>query len=307
MHVDEQYGRRLGAQLREELDDVHAAPDIVSILRRQRSRRAWRIRAAIATPIATAAAIAIVSSLTGPGPQPDGSSNDSVQLQNVAYIKAQTTRALSQATNYVIYSETVYSGGRIEQWNDPATQRYRNDVYSVDYDSFPVGPDGQVQVPSNPGPPVLFQSHSASGPFSKRDVVSVDYKSKTWHRDHETNAPPPGALDVTDPDSVEKAINNGRFEVLGDDVVNGVATLHLRISPSGGTGPAMNPADHASARGDGIDLWVDEKTFLAVQSAKIVETKKGPVTTTTYTWLPRTDENLARLVLIGPPGFTQEH
>jgi hypothetical protein len=293
MHSDEQYGQQLGAQLREELDDVRAAPDLVLTLRRRRSRRTWTIRAAIATPLmAAAATVAIVTSATGHG----------ARLQDVAYVKAQTIQALNQATRYVIYSKDTYSGGRIETWTDLATQRYRNDVYLPDEDSVPAGANGQVKAPpahgphAAPGPLHLSQSNSGSGLIGNRDIVSVDYDRKTWRTDHDATVPPsPTVPNVTDPDSVEAAINNGTFEVLGDDPVSGVAALHLRIS--------------TTARGYRIDLWVDKTTFLPIQETDTAlgQNQGGPAMTATYAWLPRTDENLARLVLTAPPGFTRQH
>lgn len=303
MHGDEQYGHQLGAKLREELDDMRAAPDLVSTLRRRRSRRAWTIRASIATPVmVAAAAVAVVASAAGHGSAPAVTSTGSVRLQDVAYIKAQTIQALNQATKYVIYSKETYPGGRVETWTDLATQRYRNDVYLADADSVPAGANGRAQAPpapdphAAPGPLHLAQSHSGSGPFGNQDIVDVDYDHRTWDTDHDTDVPPPSTVpNVTDPDSVEAAINNGTFKVLGDDPVNGAAALHLRIG--------------TTTRGYRIDLWVDKTTYLPVQEMDTAtwENQGGPAVTTTYAWLPRTDENLARLVLTGPPGFTRQH
>ena len=51
-----------------------------------------------------------------------------------------------------------------------------------------------------------------------------------------------------------------------------------------------------------VDLWVDASTYLPV----LQETSTGGRVTnrTTYSWLPRTPENLAKLSLVVPPGFT---
>jgi outer membrane lipoprotein-sorting protein len=305
MLTDEQYGQELGVHLRHETADVHTAPDLVRKLRRRQARRSWAIRTAIATPVAAAAA-AVVVTVPGPG-APDGRhqiNGAQVQLENVSYVQEQTVRALSQASQYVIYAKSTYGSGYYDEWIDKATQRYRNDVYTSD---APVSqappPDAQAEktqastAPTDQtrGPIRLSQSHSVSGPDSNQEIITVDYDLRNWSKDRAPAEKPQTGPDITDADSVRKAISDGTIELLGREKVDGVDTLHLRLY-----GPKQSYR---------IDMWVDGTTYLPVQqTAAKGDGKAFPASstvTTKYSWLPRTEENLARLVLTPPPGFAQ--
>lgn len=307
MRVDEQYGRQLGVQLRHETADVNAAPDLVRKLRRRQARRSWTIRTAIVTPVAAAAAAALLVTMPGPG-APDRTqqmNGAQPQLENVSYVQQQTIEALDQASQYVIHARSTYGSGYYDEWIDKATQRYRNDVYTSEVPASPA-PDGQganeeqAQAPPAPadqtaGPLHLSQSHSVSGPKDNQTIITVDYDLKVWSQDRAPAGEPVTAVDITDADSVRKAVNDGTVELLGREKVDGVDTLHLRL-----TGPNWSYQ---------FDMWVDSTTYLPVQQT---ETKgdgeafpASPTVTRTYTWLPRTEENLAHLVLTPPPGFVQ--
>jgi hypothetical protein len=309
MLTDEQYGQQLGEQLRHELDDVTTTPDLMAKLRRRQTRRTWAIGTVIATPVAAAVAVAVVVTTAGqaaPGetPQANGSTPSSdtraVEVENVSYVQAQTLKALSQAAQYVIEAKSTYDGGHYDTWTDKATNRYRNDVYDS---SVPVvgSNDRTMRLPApgdiKPGPIHLRQSHAVSGPDDDREIVTLDYDRKQWHTGRVTDTRPEGEPDITDADSVRKAIADGTLELVGKEKVDEYDTLHLRLF-----GPA---------RAFRIDMWVDGKTYLPVQETAAKSSgKKGDqefpavaTVTTKYKWLPRNEENLARLVLTPPPGF----
>lgn len=300
MHTDERYGHHLGVQLQHEVDEVHAPPGLVAVLRRRQARRTWAVRAAIATPVAAAAAAVILLGQTGPGApnrvQPAGNAPSSpVQLRDVAYIQAQTIRAVSQAPQYVIYQKDAYGGGYYEVWTDRGTQRYRLDLYGR---SSLAAPSGRLVAPPSPGqeslgPVHLQQSNSAVGPNGNRERFFVDYDLKTWSRSHDSKlTPKPVVPDPTDPDGIQAALNDGTLTLVGPETLNGRQTLHLRM--------------FATHRGYRIDMWVDAATYLPVQETQRVigaPDQDAPAVTTTYSWLPRTEENLAKLVLTAPPGF----
>ncbi|SCE67788.1 hypothetical protein GA0074695_0242 [Micromonospora viridifaciens] len=310
MPVDEQYGQQLGVQLRHETADVYAAPDLMRRLRGRQARRSWAIRTAIATPVAAAAAAAILVTMPGQGaPDRTHQANGApVQMENVSYVQEQTVKALGQASQYVIHAKNSYGSGHYDEWIDKATQRYRNDVYTSEVPASPA-PDGKAgqadreetaRAPQAPGeqpagPVHLSQSHAVSGPKRNQTIITVDYNGKWWSKDHAPAVEPAISVDITDADSVHKAISHGTVELLGNEKVNGVDALRLRID-----GPNWSYR---------IDMWVDSTTYLPVQQTATKGDGDALVpsstVTTTYTWLPRTGENLARLVLTPPPGFVR--
>jgi hypothetical protein len=310
MLTDEQYGHQLGDRLRYETDDLRPDPDLARKLRRRVARRTWAIRAAIATPVAAAAAVAILVTTAGPGGgqrtsqthnAPQSTNGEPVRVETVAYVQAQTIDALSRASSYVIAATNTYDGGHYDEWIDKATQRYRNDVYTSDIGGVGLGADGKALAPpadTTPGAVHLSQSHSESGPAGNRDLVSVDYDLKQWSTGKITDMRPPGTgPDITDADSVRQAIADGTVELLGHETVSGHDTLHLRL--------------YGPERSYRLDMWVDAKTYLPVQETAAKSGGKSggqefpavATVTTRYSWLPRTEANLAHLVLTAPPGF----
>jgi hypothetical protein len=300
MLTDEQYGHQLGVRLRHEVEDVHVAPNMVSQLRRQQARHTWALRTAIATPVVAMAAAAVLVLTTGQGVPGEGrQANSTVQFENVAYVQDHTLKALSQASEYVIYAKNTYDDGHYEEWTDKATQRYRNDVYDRSSTAGSVSKDGTAKAPQaptdqTPVPIHLSQSHLVTGPEGDQHIVTVDYDLKQWSTGHLTDESPSGVPDITNPDSIRKAITDGTVELVGKEKVDGLDTLHLQLF-----GPE---------RSYRIDMWVDETSYLPVQgtAAKGTGGREFSATatvTTKYSWLPRTEENLAYLVLTPPAGF----
>jgi hypothetical protein len=94
-------------------------------------------------------------------------------------------------------------------------------------------------------------------------------------------------------------VAEGKVELVGQEKVGTVDTHHLRV-----IGPRREYK---------IDLWVDSTTYLPVKETAVkagnkqggeeFPESKGEVIT--YTWLPRTEENLAELTLTPPADFKQ--
>jgi hypothetical protein len=305
MLTDEQFGQQLGVRLRQETDDLRAAPDLMHTLRRKQTRRTWVIRGATLTAVSAAAAIAVVINTTGgqtPVEQrqaaPRTGTTTEAPVVNVAYVQQRTIEAVSRAADYVIFAENTYDGGHYEEWIDKATQRYRNDVYDRSVTISGTAADGKMTVPAQPPqvPIHLNQSHAVSGPPGNQTITTVDYNLHTWSVGHLTDRPDPASdVDVTDADSVRKAITTGTVELVGKETVDRRDTLHLRV--------------YGPDRSYRLDMWVESTSYLPVRETAA---KGGPdefpqsaTVTTTYTWLPRTEENLAKLTLTPPPGFSR--
>jgi hypothetical protein len=326
MPTDEKYGEQLGARLRDEVAQVRAAPDLVETLRRRRARRSRAVWVACLTPVVAAgAAMAVLAPaqtplfgrghdtdaapVTGPSvPRVSGSKTSVAppitvqpgQTLTVAYVTSQTINAVSRHQTYVIYSNEMYSTGYIETWTDKVTQRYRNLVWSGLPAGVPVPSNGGAPAPPGSvpvGPPQRTQGHEGIGPIGNRTTITVDYQGSWWSKEVDTSTYPPSAdppPDMTDPDSIQSAIKNGRVELLGLETVDGQRALHLRF--------------FAEQRGYRLDMWVDATTYLPVREDDSVITSdrdgpEDPVLITTFSWLPRTAENLALLDLTPPPGF----
>lgn len=310
MLTDERYGRHVGTRLRQEVAGVRAAPNLVAQLRRRQLRRTLAVRAAIATPMVAAVAAAILVTTAGPpspggrAPQAGGGvpSTDSgpVRLETVAHVQAQTIKALGRASDYVIYSKTIHDGDPYgvyeEQWLDKATQRSRVDYYGGGPRIRVGGSGGKpvftLEPDPTPGRVELRLSQSFSGPLGDQVMVQVNYYDRMWHQERYTqDAPSAVDPDITDADAVRKAIADGTLELLGEEKVDGFDTLHLRL--------------YGPEKSSYLDMWVDAKSYLPVKeiSDKSPADPDSLTLNTTYRWLPRTEENLARLELTPPPGF----
>ncbi|MEU5261599.1 hypothetical protein [Amycolatopsis sp. NPDC021455] len=309
MLTDEQYGRRIGDRLRHEIDDVHASPDLVRRLRRGRTRRTWAITGAIATPVAAAAVVAVVVSAPTAPTRSTSAAPTSAQprIVSVAYIQAETVKALGQGAQYVIYSKDTYESGYYETWTDKATQRYRNDVYTRLPAATQSGraSDGKMPVPSGPptppaGPLHRQQSHAVKDLGESQEITTVDWENKWWSVNHLRDGKPQTPIpDPTDPDGMKKAVAEGKVELVGQEKIGTVDTHHLRV-----IGPRREYK---------IDLWVDSTTYLPVKETAVKggnrqggeEFPESAGEVITYTWLPRTEKNLAELTLTPPAGFKQ--
>jgi hypothetical protein len=301
MLSDEQFGHRLGVQFRNATEELNVEPDLVGKLRRRQAQRTWAVRAAIVTPVAAVAVAAIVATSAGLGAPAGGhdaaqsTNGSSVQLQNVAYVQQQTAKALSEVSQYVMYEKTVTDDYDLEVWDDPTTNGYRSNFY---YTLRKDDPSTYANAHVRPFP--LQGSYANTGPDNQTGIW-VDYHEKTWR----TGPGNSGVSTRFDPERLRKEITDGKWKLLGKENVDGVDTLHLGIEK-----PIEMPAP-PDAPGPWVDLtelWVDSKTYMFVQHVWTVtlEGQTKAKHTSKYSWLPRTDENLAKLVLTPPAGFKNE-
>ena len=308
MSADEEFGREVGERLRDEVADLYADRDLARALRRRAARRTWTIRASIGTPLIAAAAAAAV--LAAPGttttPRQEGgqaappaTTTTQPSVENVAQVRDMTIQALRSAEDHVIHEINSLDHGYYEYWTDRATERHRMDAYSsVVPRTGEAESDREMRLPPigepETGPMRKTHSIAGDGPLGDRHYLSVDYDRKTWSRFHDTEQPPPLEVpDILDADALKKAIDEGRMELIGTEPIDGKDTHHLRL--------------FATIRGYQIDLWVDSTTYLPVrETSTVIDSGDAPVMTSDYDWLPRTEENLAKLELTVPPDFTEE-
>jgi hypothetical protein len=278
MSTDEDLGAALGAALHEELTDLTAPPGLAVAVRRRRVRQRWALTGALTLPVVAAGvAVALVVSAApqgvrgGPPAQAGGA-----QPHTVAFLAAHTEQALDGTGGSIIHTVTnVDDGTVIDTWSDLTGARMVSSA----------GPAG--------APARTFQE-SVSG--DQLVVLAVDYAHHTWSRETMSRPEklPDGALGVPygDPDSIRADLTRGALVLVGSEQVAGHATEHLRLT--------VDTSDTAPAA---EDLWVDSTTFLPV---KMTGRKGSSHFTVSYEWLPRTAENLARLELNPPAGFTEQ-
>jgi hypothetical protein len=96
--------------------------------------------------------------------------------------------------------------------------------------------------------------------------------------------------------TIREQIRSGTFHVVGSDVVDGHPAVHLRRFISN---PHTIVGQISTVP---VDEWVDASTYLPL---RIEETGGGASSLTTYSWVPRTSANLAKLKLVLPAGFKQ--
>jgi hypothetical protein len=199
-----------------------------------------------------------------------------VNLRDVAYVKAQTTQALADVSNYVIKTHSVTINGLSrDDWREPSTGRTRMNAFNAD------------------GTPSYS---SAFNPPSK--VIEVRHADGTWQKytdgpTPQALAPAPGMIGSDDPAPIRAALESGRFNLVGPETVDGHDTVHLKLSAEAGFL---------------MDLWVDASTFLPFRSEVTKGLVAGPVSEQNeWTWLDKSPANLALLDLTPPAGYNEVH
>ncbi len=172
---------------------------------------------------------------------------------------------------------TVVPTGHSEEWQDLTTGQSREVMFDTS------------------GRPEFESTSETSG--RTWTISSVIYPARTWTSTSQTlpngTTRPGGQAGLAA--LYRGLVGRGVFKLVGRGTIGGVSVLHLhqaRLPQPAGLGiPAFS-----------ADLWVDASTYLPV----LQETSTGGHVTdrTTYSWLPRTPENLAKLSLVVPPGFT---
>jgi hypothetical protein len=277
--LDCRVGAALGAELHEELSGMIAPPGLAVTVRRRRARQRWALTGALTLPVVAAGvAVALVVSAAPQGVRggpPDHAG--AAQPHTVAFLVAHTQQALDATGSSIIHTVTnVDDGTVVDTWSDLTGAR-------------------MVSSTGPAGAPVRATQESVNG--NQLITLDVDYARHVWWRD--TGSRPDKLITgiilgvpYGDPDSIRADLARGELVLVGTEQVAGHATEHLRMT--------VDPGEAAAAA---ADLWVDSTTFLPVRMIG----QKGPRDfTVTYEWLPRTAQNLARLELTPPAGFTEK-
>ncbi len=277
MVIEDELGAQLGARLHEELADLSAPAELAGTVRRRRSRQRWAVSGALAVPV-VAAGVALALTVGGtptgvPGQQP--AQAGPAQPHNVAYVVAQSQKALSSIGDYVVHSVTTVDDGTVhDTWSDVT---------------------GQAMAGTTTAAGAANQAISMTIHGDQLVLLTVDYQHHTWWQDKlpKPDKLPAGAFGVPygDPSEIRTELGSGDLTLIGTEQVDGRTAEHLRL----------NAGDFEPGQ-VGMDLWVDEASYLPVK----LTGHKGTVNfTVSYEWLPRTPENLAKTTLAVPSGFTQ--
>ncbi|MGC4773389.1 hypothetical protein ACLQ25_31025 [Micromonospora sp. DT44] len=274
---DEELGRLLGDRLHEETYTMTAPSNLTETLHRRNRRRTRALGLAVAAPVV--AAVAVGASLAfAPG---GGAPREAPEMLTVGYVAEQTATALGELPGYVQH-ETAKHQGRdgkqaslIELWADRTTSRERQDnkIYYGDVRSYTLALDGSTAVELNHDKKKWWTYRVAS--LKPADTNQVQYL-------------PPSL----NPKDLERAVDSGKVTLVGKERLNGRQTVHLQWL--GGPDSAMDAAKTAE---ESMQIWVDAQSYRPVRVVSKVFTG---TTTSDYEWLPRTEENLAK-VTVSPP------
>jgi hypothetical protein len=120
-------------------------------------------------------------------------------------------------------------------------------------------------------------------------VMWVDHRRHVWGRRHSTFV-----FGFTlDAAGIRAEIANGQFTIVGRTEVRGHRAIELKIN--------VPPNDEAPPHVIAEQLWVDATTYLPMRG--YTRMSNGKKSVSDYVFLPPTQENLAKLRLVIPPGY----
>ncbi|MEV4537575.1 hypothetical protein AB0J82_27730 [Asanoa sp. NPDC049518] len=276
MSDDDQFGRRLGTLLRDEVSDVHPAPDLARRLRGRAKRKRLAVGAGAAVLTATVAAVGLLVP-TGPDGLHTGPGPDQVAV---------SPQAPARTTDYLLLERS----GRRAVWTDAATGRSREDLYADD------------------GKRLSWTTITKDDADGGRRWLEVQWLLRWWAEGYTATPwlgrmPPPDPfenLPAPEPQSISRAITDGTFEVVGNETVDGRDTLRLHAETTVTYGSGRNVRSIPKK----LEIWVDPHTYLPCRSI-ITSTydNRESTQTTAYTWLERTKENLTVFDVTPPADF----
>jgi hypothetical protein len=264
--------RELRYRLHEEMSGMTASPDLAATVRRRHRRRTWALRSAAVIPavVAVAFAVALVAKpVTAPGTGPAGPA-----MLDVNYVSQQTSAALENAGDYVRHLHYVYSDGyTYDEWVDVTAGAHRIEEYTG-------GAVRSATVYQGEGPDNALTVNYADRTYTRFAMAELRL-AEGQPNDNVYRG------DFLKPEEIRGLAADGRLQLVGSESVNGTNTVHLRW---------------LQVEGFTLDLYVDATSYLPVRM--MAAGAKGS-STSDFTWLPRSPENLARFTLDVPAGFTK--
>jgi hypothetical protein len=275
----------LVAAMRASVADARLTTDVVAAAAHaHRRRRAVRRGATALSGLTLAAAVAGVVAVNGTAPTSPSGQPQQPAIHNARYVATEVSDAIARTEEQIEHStlRITHQGqtSEGEEWRDGVT----GDTRRID-----VQPDGTK----------LDYLLEYDGDHVT--TMLLDYSARTWFSERfDANAGDKGAEMVPrTADEIKTALEKQTtLAVLGKETLDGRATLHLKLS-----GDLAVPKEHGS-----YELWVDAESYelVRVVAQKRPSPQAEPVVARwDYTYLARTEENLARFTLTPPPGFTK--
>lgn len=195
--------------MRDEVADVTAPAALLAGVRRRYTRRVTARRVGVGVvPVAVAAGVAAAVVVpAGSVPGAPGTSTTVPAPVNVAYVKAQISKAMTAAQHDIVYEHSVATDG--SKYSKPGQRAVFETWFKADRTAL------RVRVTVD-GKPVVDTSLAAGG-----HNVSVDYRQHTYWQDREHSTDPRkgqgtyGAPEVITPAQIRKGIAQGDITVVG--------------------------------------------------------------------------------------------
>ncbi|GAA3395262.1 hypothetical protein [Cryptosporangium minutisporangium] len=278
----------LTAAMRTHVADARLTTDVVAAAARANSRRRSVRRGATALGgLTLAAAVAGVVAVSGTPTTsaPPTAPTEQTALKPARYVATEVSEAITRSEDKIEHSTQRYSyQGKTssgEDWRDGVT----GDVRRID-------------VLENGTKLEYAMKHDGD----RVTTTTVDHSARTWFRDtYAANDEDKGEVQVPrTADEIKAALEKQTtLAVLGKETLDGTETLHLKLS-----GDLAIPKEHGK-----YELWVNAETYELVRV--VAHKRPNPnaepaVAQWDYTYLSRTEENLARFTLTPPPGYTEQ-
>lgn len=281
--------------VRDSFTDVHSATPVERIVSRSRAVRARRRIPGLAAALAvTAAAVLAVTALLPAHQAGSG-------LVTAPELRARLLAAIGTASGDILYTPTPggpLMGGQYPAFPQPGQQVHVRVGPAVGSDGK-VYKDGDYsfKMPSETALHDYVNHYTADldqgGLQLSGTVTAVDHFSHTWRECHSTFI-----LGFTlDAAGIRAEIANGQFTVVGRTELHGQQAIELKINVP----PSNEAPPHVTAE----RMWVNATTYLPMREH--VRWSDGQQSVFDYVFLPPTPQNLAKLRLVIPAGYTRAH